>query len=67
MTHKCLFCGHEQVLNTKFCTECGKPNKSATRVVNFCPKCGTEYNNNEKYCPFDGMKIIIKEENVVYR
>ena len=41
--------------NTKFCTQCGKP-QVAVPDVKFCPNCGHEL-NGAKFCPECGTKI----------
>ena len=41
--------------NTKFCTQCGKP-QVVVPDVKFCPNCGHEL-NGAKFCPECGTKI----------
>lgn len=48
---KCIKCNAEIAEGSKFCTECGSPQKIK------CPNCNNEIQGNPKFCPECGNKL----------
>ncbi|HCS72899.1 MAG TPA: virion core protein (lumpy skin disease virus) [Clostridiales bacterium] len=50
----CPACNAENIINSKFCYECGKAMKVLSKN---CPKCNTSVSNNMKFCPECGSSM----------
>jgi class 3 adenylate cyclase/tetratricopeptide (TPR) repeat protein len=48
---KCLACSHENLVDAKFCEECGEP------LARVCPSCGKPVAPNAKFCRDCGFRL----------
>lgn len=47
----CPSCGHKNLADAKFCSDCGKPMQKT------CPTCNESVGENDRFCPNCGRKL----------
>jgi len=64
---ECSDCKALNNVDAQFCRKCGKDSlpKPPQKVINYCEKCGTEYEPDDIYCEKDGTKLILKKVEIV--